>query len=129
MVSEAIETLDAKASHEGAQHEVHIRVAHADGGIYIDLCNETWQVAKITPQGWSIEDQVPVKFIRTPGMLPLPTPVKGGRLADLRPLINAPTDETWCPVAAWITGAFSKGPYAVLVILGEQGSAKTFAKL
>src|SRR5262249_54004620 len=63
---------------------------------------------------------------RARGLLPLPVPVAGGMLSDLRAFINVPDDDDWKLVVAWLKAAFRpRGPYPILVLNGEQGSAKT----
>ncbi len=126
VVLDALDTLDAVASFSDQELPVHIRIAHFEKDIYVDLCDDQWRVVHISADGWKITENPPVRFIRTKGMLPLPVPVSGGRLDALRPLINAPTDEIWCLVVAWLLSAFSPGPFPVLVLLGEQGCAKSF---
>jgi hypothetical protein len=58
------------------EREVFTRVGGANGKIYIDLANEHWQALEISPTGWRVLDskQVPIRFRRAPGMLPLPEP-------------------------------------------------------
>jgi hypothetical protein len=54
-----------------------------------------------------------------------PEPQSGGTIHDLRPFLNV-TDTDWPLVVAWLVAAFRpKGPYCVLVLFGEQGSAKS----
>jgi hypothetical protein len=67
-----------------------------------------------------------VKFIRRDGMLPLPAPVRGGSIEDLRPLMNMTGEDTWTLAMGWLVAAFRPtGPYGVLSVSGEQGSAKS----
>ena len=59
-------------------------------------------------------------------MLPLPKPEGGGRIEDLRPFVNVPDDQDWCLLVAWVVASLKpSGPYPVLVLHGEQGSAKS----
>jgi hypothetical protein len=59
-------------------------------------------------------------------MLPLPMPVQGGSIEELRPFLNLPAEDDFILVAAWLLAALrGQGPYPVLAISGEQGSAKT----
>jgi hypothetical protein len=89
------------------------------------LCDEEWRVIKISAEGWEIVRESPVKFRRTKGMKSLPTPVAGGCLASLRQLLNV-TDADWPLLISWLVSAFRPGyPFPVLVLHGEQGSAKS----
>jgi hypothetical protein len=126
VISDAIDTLDAIASFSELEETVNIRVARHNGDIYVDICDDEWRAVHISSSGWRIVNDPPVRFIRTKGMLPLPLPIQGGDINDLRPFINAPTDEIWCLVVSWILTTFSAGPFPVLVLTGEQGSAKSF---
>jgi len=123
-MQDALGVLEAQAHFDGPEHEVYVRVAHLDGKIYIDLANESWEAVEITPQGWRVVDTPPVKFRRPRGLAPMPTPQRGGSLTDLRRFINC-RNEDWPLVVAWICGAFSSGPYPILILQGEQGAAKT----
>ncbi len=78
------------------------------------------------PQRLAGGAEPPVKFRRTRGMLPLPVPVSGGNLADLRPFVNIASDADWILLSAWLVATLRPtGPYPVLVLHGEQGSAKS----
>lgn len=139
VLTDVLETLDAKAVCEGPEYKVYMRIAHIGGEIWIDLCNDKWQVIHITANDWAIVDKSPVRFIRSPGMLPQVIPLKGGiaseKIGKLRNFINVDngnnddadnSDDNWRLIIAWLVGAFSPGPYTVLIILGEQGCGKTF---
>jgi hypothetical protein len=59
-------------------------------------------------------------------MLPLPVPERGGSIDALRPFLNLSNQNDFvlivaCPLIALRSG----GPYPLLAISGEQGSAKT----
>jgi hypothetical protein len=59
-------------------------------------------------------------------MLPLPAPASGGSLAELRRLINVRDEQDVVLIAAWLLAALrDRGPYPVLALTGEQGSAKS----
>jgi hypothetical protein len=59
-------------------------------------------------------------------MAALPAPVRGGSLAELRRLLNLRDDRDWVLVVAWLLAALrDRGPYPVLVLVGEQGAGKT----
>lgn len=125
-LSDALGVIEAKALFEGEEKQVFIRVAEKDGSIYIDLANDEWQAVEITSAGWRVIDQPPVKFIRKKGMAALPYPVPGGSLATLRPFINTADEKNWILIVAWLVAALRPtGPYPILTLQGEQGSAKS----
>lgn len=124
-LSIAMTDAEADAVMEGAKHEVHIRTAHEGGKLFVDLCNDAWEVVEVDADGWRVVTDPPVKFFRTEDMKALPTPVRGGSLEDLRPFVNAGTDDDWSLMLAWLVGCMSEGPYALLALSGAGGSAKT----
>ena len=68
----------------------------------------------------------PVRFERSTTMLPLPKPVHGGSVEEIRPFLNASRDDDWRLMLCWLLFTFQPlGPFPILVIQGEQGSAKT----
>ena len=122
----AIRTLEAKACHEGREQPVHIRVGNGGDCHYLDLCDAAWRVVEISAGGWMVLDESPIAFRRTSGMLSLPTPVPGGSLGRLRPYVNMASDDDFKLLVAWLLACLRPtGPYPVLMIQGEQGSAKS----
>jgi len=64
-------------------------------------------------------------------MRALPEPATGGTITTLRRFLNLGSDTNWILCLAWLVAACRpKGPYPMLLLQGEQGSAKsTTAKL
>ncbi|MDP9480361.1 MAG: DNA primase, partial [Actinomycetota bacterium] len=125
-LQDALGVVEAKALFEGEEISVHVRVAEHEGAIYVDLANDRWEAVRITERGWEIVSDPPVRFRRRKGMLSLPRPVRGGSVNALRRFVNVGGDDDWMLLVAWLVQAFrAKGPYPVLIVQGEQGSAKT----
>ncbi len=124
-VENAIATLESKAIFEACTSEVYVRYAKNENAVYVDLCNAEWQVVEITRDGWTILNDSPVRFRRTNGMLPLPLPQRGGTLRDLHRLINVPEDDLPLVDAWLISAAQPSGPFCILILVGEQGTAKS----
>ena len=62
---------------------------------------------------------------RPEGLLPLPLPSRGGSIDLLRPYVNL-SDDGFRAMIAWLTAALRPvGPYPILSLHGEQGSAKS----
>ena len=122
----AVLALEGIAVHDRPEHEAHVRVAEHGGRVYVHLANSSDTVIEIGPDGWRACEAPPVRFVRHKGMRALPTPRPGGRLEDLRRLINCPDDAPFALVRAWLAQALrAGGPFPLLVLLGEQGSAKS----
>ncbi|MDQ6832949.1 MAG: hypothetical protein M3008_06085 [Chloroflexota bacterium] len=125
-LNDALAMLEARARFDGQEYPVHVRLAEQDGNIYLDLCNERWEVVEVDDHGWRVLTVSPVKFVRTKKMLALPVPIEGGSIAALRPFVNVGGDADFVLVVAWLIGALRpRGPYAILILHGEQGSAKS----
>ena len=93
--------------------------------IYIDLCDPGWHAIRVTAAGWTIVQSPPVRFRRSSGMQPLPFPERGTPITALSSFLNVREDD-FVLVAAFVLAALRpRGPYPILVVYGEQGSAKT----
>jgi hypothetical protein len=122
----ALNVLEAQAQFDGPQRKVSVRLAEQDGLIYLDLADEFWRCVEIGANGWRIAEDSPVRFRRSAGMQPLPLPLRGGSIDSLAPFLNLASENDFVLIVAWLLGALrAGGPYPVLAIAGEQGSAKT----
>jgi hypothetical protein len=127
-LADAIGTLSARAIFDGSEHQVCTRVAGTEDAIFVDLCSADGHVVRIDRDGWNVlsSASVPVRFIRKYGMLPLPHPEQDGSLEDFRECVNCPDESAWQLIIGWLVMAFHpNGPYPVLLVNGEQGSAKS----
>jgi len=125
-MGDALAVLEARARFDGAENPVFLRVAEADGCVYIDLANAAWEAVEISSRGWRVTKDPPVRFRRTNGMRPLPHPVTGGSLEELRGFLNIESADDWILTVAWLLGALrARGPYPLMVLQGEQGAAKS----
>lgn len=126
------------------QEEVFVRLAQHADCICWDLANNAWDAVEISKRGWSIignplqatpylrlvRNTPPVKFRRPRGMGPIPIPCTDGNIIALRSYLNLPPgdegEKYWRLIVAWLVQALRpNGPYPVLVLHGEQGSAKS----
>lgn len=125
-VGASLNVLEARAQFEGPTRSVHVRVAGTGDRIYLDLADEAWRSVEIDASGWRIIEESPVRFRRSAGMLPLPAPVPGGSVDRLRAFANLQSKTDFVLVVAWLLAALrDRGPYPLLVLAGEQGSAKS----
>ena len=97
--------LEAKAQFDGPEMPVFTRLAEKGDAIYLDLANDAWEVVEVTPYGWRVIADPPVKFRRTKACYPFLTPVAGGSIDELRQFINAPDDTTWRLLVAYLVAS------------------------
>jgi hypothetical protein len=61
-----------------------------------------------------------------PNMLALPVPEQGGSIEELRELLNIQSRDDFILIVSWLLAALrGLGPYPVLAVSGEHGSAKS----
>ena len=127
----AIRLAQGHAIHKGPMHDVFLRVApYVDPGKQRRENLPRPDQREMGSRGnhgyeWRIIPDPPVKFRRPAGMRPLPTPIKGAKLDLLREWwIMADSD--WQLLVGYLTMLLHpKGPYPILIVSGESGSAKT----
>jgi hypothetical protein len=125
-ISSELDLLEARAQFDAPERSVHVRIAEQDGHIYLDLADQHWRAVEIGPDGWRVKQCPPVRFRRPAGMLPLPSPEQRGSIEALLPLLNLSSRNDFVLVVAWLLATLrAGGPYPLLAISGEQGSAKT----
>jgi hypothetical protein len=122
----ALDIIEAKARFDSPQRVVHLRVGAWAGRMYLDLADESWRAVEIDVSGWRIIERPPVRFRRTLGMQAQPVPVPAGSVELLRPDLNVKTDGDFVLVIAWALACLrNRGPYPVMVLSGEHGTAKS----
>jgi hypothetical protein len=124
---EGIATMRAMAQGRGKEISPALRVGGTTEDVWLDLGGPDWELVQVTGQGWrSVMEGVPsVRFVRKPGMLGLPRPLKGGKIRELREFLNV-RDEDFVLDVGWQLGVLRpKGPYPLLIKTGVSGTAKT----
>lgn len=127
----ALSVIEATAQFEAAERALQVRIGEHNNKIYIDLADEEWHAVEIDTDGWRVVDEPPVRFRRAAGMRQLPIPKEDGSVEDLRPFLNVQTNEDFILLVTCLIAALrGRGPYRVLEISGEAGTAKsTLAKV
>jgi hypothetical protein len=127
-LKEAITAIAARAS-RGPTHRTFVRVGEHGGKNYLDLCNDKFEVVEYDADDWRITTNCPAKMLRYPSMEPLPHPVRGGSIEEMRQYIRGDDGTFKLVVAAEVTMLFPTGPYPPVDFAGEHGSTKTTAAL
>lgn len=125
--TDAVDLLAAKAVHGGLERPVYVRAAGGDDeAIYIDLGDPTWKAVKVSREGWEVVSHPPVRFRRPSALRSLPVPSRDGNLEKLRQILPPIEERDWILTVAWILGSLHPdGPYPILCLMGEHGTAKT----
>jgi hypothetical protein len=127
-IADALTVLSGMARYDGAEHAIAVRVGGGCEVVYLDLGDPTWRAVEITPAGWRVVIDPPVRLVRSRGMLPLPEPTRGGSIAELRALVHVASDGDYRLLIGWLLGALRpRGPYPLLSLVGEQGAGKSTA--
>jgi hypothetical protein len=122
----ALNVIEAKAHFDGPEREVHIRIGGLGDKLYLDLGDDAWRAVEIGSEGWRVVEEPPVRFRRAAGMQALPAPERSGSIETLRRFLNVQGGNDFTLVVAWALAVLRNcGPYPVLVLSGEQGSAKS----
>ncbi len=126
-VATEVAALHARAENADRIDPVFLRIARDPSGTayLLDLGDSARRAVKISAHGWEVVESHGVNFWRPPGQRALPMPERGGSLDRLRRFANVSVP-MWPLLIGWLTSALRPvGPYPVLVLSGEQGSAKT----
>jgi hypothetical protein len=126
-VRDALGTIECIAKFKRECKEVHLRTAKLNEKIYIDLCDSNWRVVEIDKHGWTILPKSPVLFIRKKSMAPFPGPKTGGNINSLWGFLNVEVKDIPLVLGFLLASLRPNGPYPVLVLVGEQGTAKSTA--
>jgi hypothetical protein len=125
-IDDVLGRLSGLARWESPEEKTFVRMAESEGKFYIDLGSPSWEAVEISASGWSIVQNPPVKFVRPRFFGAMPVPQRGQGLDLLQNFVNFATNRDWVLYIGWLLAAFNpEGPYPVLVINGEQGSAKS----
>lgn len=125
-IQSALGVLTGRALYESPTRPIFTRIAEQNEKIYMDLGTQSWEAIEITKDGWRVIQEVPVRFRRASGMLPLPHPERDGSIDELKPFLNFDSEAGFILIIGWLIAALSpRGPYTILALHGEHGSAKS----
>ncbi len=124
-IEDELRLIEFKCLLEAEEHELFVRVAPCGDSIWVDLADPMRRAIEVTTQGWRITDP-PILFYRYRTNSRQVEPVPGGSLQMLRSFLNVRDEDAWVLIQAWIIAAFIPTiPHPILVVYGEQGTAKT----
>lgn len=126
-IDQTIWHLGSKAYYSKKTRKFPIRVGGDADRVFYDLkTDETVLIVEVDRFGWQVREMSKEPFRRLKSLRPNATPVGGGSLDLFRELLNVPNDDDWILLVAWMACSIRPiHPYPVLILEGEQGSAKS----
>lgn len=134
-LKEVLSELEGRSLHDrnSKQKKVFLRAGELNGKIYVDLCDDKWQVIEISSSGWQILDSknVPIRFERSQHALPLPDPnsAKTGDISKLWGIVNIPEDDRILVLAYILECYRCTTAFPILLLLGLQDSGKSATQI
>lgn len=126
-LADALNVLEGKA-HKLTPTELHLRVARAEGAIWIDLGDELGRTIELRPLHWRISPTPPpVMFKRTATTDRLPAPSQGTELASMFDLLNVAKHDQPLLMAVMVAALLPDIPHPIPTFTGEQGTGKSTA--
>ncbi len=135
-VEDTLRMLEGKAKYDSPQHETRVRIAGDSSTTYLHLADDAGTVFRVDRFGVvdaSDASDASVRFLTKSGMRVLPNPILPENDAQaletlnrLRDFCNIKDDGEWLLFLVSLLSAFRPaGPYVVVLVVGEQGSAKS----
>lgn len=123
-LTDAITALEGMAL-EAEPEPVHLRLARDGNDIVIDLADSAGRAVVVGERDWKVVEASPVLFKRTALTAPLPVPVRGGAVEQVRRSLNV-SESGWPLVLAWIVAALIPDiEHPILLIGGQQDAGKS----
>ena len=124
-IKDAIATINGQARFEGGRTKTYLRAAVIEDGYQLDLCDDDWVSLEITKENWTLTPNSPAAFYRSKASSTLPRPIPGGTLEPLWEVANIPEQSRLLVITFLLECLRPDTNYPILVMEGEQGSAKS----
>lgn len=130
MIDRVAFNLRAMADGKAEAESLFLRIGERNCRTYLDLCDEERRAVECSVDGWRVISNPPVYFKRSRGMKAIDPPTRGGHLRELLDWVNVEDKRDQLLLLTWLLSTLRPvGPYPLLIISGQQGSAKsTLAK-
>jgi len=129
----ALRVLEGAALFDGEEYELYNRMAPANDGIWIDMCDDKRRAIKVSADGWHIVEEPPILFRRYSHQKPIVEPKIGGDPFKFLDFINIDVEDKDTRLLVLVTVIsflIPMIPHVIPTAYGIQGSGKTlFFKL
>ncbi|WP_160669678.1 hypothetical protein [Clostridium sp. C8-1-8] len=124
-VNQAVGVLKAIAQYEGKKINVSRRCTGIEDAIYYDLGDENWTFIKITENGWEVDEDGQILFIRRNNMRPQVMPEKHEDISIIDKHYRFKTEEDRILHTVSLVTKFLNIGNPITVYHGEKGASKT----
>ncbi|MYL85266.1 hypothetical protein GTA51_19410 [Desulfovibrio aerotolerans] len=126
VIKKTIKLMKHYADENPDSRNTYKRFAFLNNCYYLDLNDGKGTVAKITKEGWTLEVNPPIEFIRSNNMRPLPEPVKDGNYVKFFDLLNIKSLADLYLLQVYIPCILNTDiPRPALFLVGMKGSSKS----
>ena len=104
------------------------RVAGDSKRMMLDIGDPERRIIEVTGDGWRLAEECPVAFVRSSGSqaIPMPKPLPPNDISYFEQFFNTSSLDELRLLIAWMLFSWNpSGPYPILILQGEAGSAKT----
>jgi hypothetical protein len=115
--------IQAKILARKNKQNLAIRIGYEGDKTWLSL--DYQNSVKINSQYWEIITNANFPFLRDDSSLDLPLPEKGGNIWDIKNIVKLNNDLEYLMVIAWFINLFYDTSYPFLILIGQEGSAKT----
>lgn len=124
-LSEVAIGLSGRARFDSKYRQTFLRAAYSETGYWLDLGDPSWAGIHIEPGQWTGKPSCDPMFIRRESTMPLPLPLHNGVIDPLWGCINIPEKDRLLVITYLIECLRPETHHPILVLDGEQGSAKS----
>ncbi|MAY92209.1 hypothetical protein [Haliea sp.] len=129
LLKNTIAYLEGKAIYEGSMIKPDVRLTGSTSLLEIDLCDDSYLAVKISAEGFEVREPEGY-LLRRHGQLPLPLPELMtpeevlAAMQEFKAILNVSEEQFVLVMGVLLMGFHPAGPYPVLFVQGEYGSAK-----
>lgn len=124
-----LESLSARARIKGEQQTMALRTAKYENTVYLNLCDDGWNIIEIDKDGWRIVKDCPIWFYRKDDMDRLPTPkmTKERDIELLKKYVNYEKEADFDLMVSFLLSCFMfRTSRPILILQGGAGVGKSF---
>lgn len=127
-INEVRRELRHQALFASSEEKVFLRSGEVGRSLFVDLCNDSWDLIQLHDGDWKLTHNPNVYFRRAAGMMSFPLPERGGDVGLIKNYIHFADEDSYYLWLAWTTFCYRPtGAFPLMLLCGEQGRGKSEA--